>query len=471
VLYTSINTLNDDVQLCIFKHYQPDDESRGELRLWWSKLAHVCRRWRRLIYESAFYLDAHILCTEGAPVVDMVSLLPPLPLVVNYKPRYIRRRDELGISHVLRLRSRVRRIDLRLPPSNLRNLLVLMDGPFKVLQHLYLASTADHDTSLRLPENLLAPNLRHLTLLNIKLSNELSLLSSAVYLVTLTLENIRDSAYLLLEHLITRLRAFRQLEELSICFAIPLPHSGAERELLDAIESPTTLLRLKRFTFRGVSAYLENLAARIRAPSLERLHITLFYQGVFDLPHLSYFTNTTEGLQLPILANIIVEPDSVTLTTDHRRPLQLGSRPSGFSIRVMCDVFDHVDCAAQICNTLGTVLSDVEKLTLTGRSWTPVDQQGGDINSATWRTLLRSFIGAKKLHMCRVLQREISRALQVGDAGLDPWLLPSLQELIPDFSERRVDNSFTSFIDARQVAGRPVRLVLPPELLTWPPRH
>jgi hypothetical protein len=470
VLYTSINTLNDDVLLSIFKHYKPDDENPWKLRFWWSKLAHVCQRWRRLIHESAFHLDAHILCAEGTPMADMLSLLPPLPLVVNYKSRTMRARDELGISHALLLRNRVRRIDFSLPPSSLRNLLALMDEPFQMLEHLYLSSTTDRDTNLILPKTLLAPNLRHLTLLGIKLSSEMALLSSAVFLVTLTLENIRDSAYLLPGHLITRLRAFRQLEELSICFAIPLPHSDAQREFLDAIETPTALPRLKRFTFHGVGAYLETLVAQIRAPILERLHVTLFDQSVFVLPHLSDFIDTTEGLRLPMMAKIILEQDGVTLSTDHHTLQQFGNRLSGFRLSVMCDsdVFDrHVDYAAQICNTLRPVLSGVEKLTLTGGSWVTVDRQDGDIGGATWRKLLRPFVGAKRLHMCRVLRREISFALQVDDAGLDPWLLPSLQELIPDFFERRMDNSFTSFIDARQVAGRPVRLVLPPEPFPW----
>ena len=470
VLYTSINTLNDDVLLSIFKHHGPaDNERNGVSRPWWS-LSRVCRRWRCLIYESAFYLDAHIVCTEGTPVVDRLSLLPPLPLVVNYRSRDIGAQDELGILHVLRLRDRVRRIDIRLPPSNLRKLLVLMDEPFQILEHLHLASTTDEDTSLILPETLLAPNLRHLTLLGVKLSTELPLLSSAISLVTLTLENIRDSTYLLPENLITRLRAFRQLEGLSISFAIPLPHSGAEKEFLDALEAPTTLPRLKRLTFRGMGDYLENLAAQIRAPSLEQLHVTLFDQGVFVLPHLSYFTNTTEGLQLPIVAKILCEQDGLTLTTDHRRRRQLANESSGFSLRVICDVYDrHVDRAAQICNTLRPVLSDVEQLTLTGRWWMPVDLQDGNAASARWRKLLRPFIGVKRLHMCRVLQSEISSALQVDDAGLDPWLLPSLQELIPDISERRIGNSFSSFIDARQIAGRPVRLVLSPEVPPWFP--
>jgi len=73
--------------------------------------------------------------------------------------------------------------------------------------------------------------------------------------------------------------------------------------------------------------------------------------------------------------------------------------------------------------------------------------------------LLRPFIAAKKLHISRALVGEISRALQVGDAGSDLGLLPSLREIVPDIPERDIGNLFTSFIDARQVAGCPVLLL------------
>ena len=140
-------------------------------------------------YDSAFHLDAHILCTKGAPVVGRLSLLPPLPLVIDYQSTTIsttiRARDELGISHVLRLRNRVRRVDLHIPPSSLRMLLVLLDEHFPILERLSLSSTIGEDTGLKIPETFLAPNLRHLKLLSINLSSELPLLSSTVSLVSL----------------------------------------------------------------------------------------------------------------------------------------------------------------------------------------------------------------------------------------------------------------------------------------------
>ncbi|KAH9058940.1 hypothetical protein EDB83DRAFT_1013368 [Lactarius deliciosus] len=461
VLYTSIKTLNDDVLLNVFNRFQPDDENIWKPRLGWFKLAHVCRRWRRVIYEYAFHLDAHILCTKGAPVVFTLPFLPPLPLVIDYQSTIVRAQDELGVSHALRLRDRVRRVDLHIPPSSLRKSLMLMDEPFPRLEHLSLSSTIDEDTTLIIPKTFLAPNLRHLKLLGVSLPSELSSLSSTVFLVTLTLENIRDSGYFLPKYLITRLRSFRQLEELSIGFSVPLPHSSVERELLDALETPATLLKLKRFTFRGISAYLESLIAQIRAPHLEQLSITLLDQVALALPHLSHFTNTTEGLKLPT-AEVIFDRDAVAVVMDHRK-LQLDNRASSFSLRVMCNVFDRqVNCAAQICNALRPVLSSVEQLTLVDGLWMPVDWEDSDVDDAMWHKLFRSFVGVKRLHICRVLLWEIAHALQWHDAGLDPGLLPNLLELAPDISTRNTDNSFTTFIDARQVAGRPVRLLPSP---------
>ncbi len=463
VLYTSINTLNDDILLSIFSRYLPGARNNWKLRLGWFELAHVCRRWRRLIYESAFHLDAHILCTKGAPVVDTLSLLPPLPLVIDYQFTTIRVRDELGISHVLRLRSRVRRINLRVPPSSLRKLLVLMNEPFPRLEHLSLSSTINENMALTLPETFLAPNLRHLNLLGVNLSSELLLLSSTASLVTLTLTNIRDSGYCLPKHLITRLRSFRQLEELSIGFTKPLPHPSAESEILDALETPVTLPKLKRFTFSGDSAYLESLVAQISAPLLERLNITLFNQIAFALPHLSHFTNTAEGPKLPI-TKIIFERDTVAVVMDHRRP-HFGYR--SFSLRVMCRVVNRqIDRAAQICSALRPMLSGAEKLALVDGLRMPTDWQRGVIDSAMWHKLLRPFIGVKTLHICRTLRRELARALQVGDAGLDPGLLPSLQELACD---GYTDNLFTPFIRTRQIVGRPVRLSAPPRRPLPPP--
>ncbi|KAI9452222.1 hypothetical protein BJY52DRAFT_946830 [Lactarius psammicola] len=166
----------------------------------------------------------HTLCTNGTPTVDTLDHLSFLPLFVDYQDvPATGAQDKLGMSHALQLRDRVRRVDLRIPPSSLRELLVFINGSFPILEHLSLSHRAEDGTSPILPTTLLAPNLRCLTLLGVDLPKELLFLTSIVSLVTLTLTNIQASGYFLPSHLVTRLQAFPQLEELSIGFSIPIP--------------------------------------------------------------------------------------------------------------------------------------------------------------------------------------------------------------------------------------------------------
>ena len=405
----------------------------------------------------------HLLCTNGSPVVHQLAHLPPIPLIIDYQyaNTTVSTSESWGIFQALQMRDRVRRVILHMPTSNLEDLLVIMDEPFPILEQLTISSTTE-GMSPKLPETFLAPNLRHLTLSGITLPGELTLLSTSV--VTLTLTNIQATSYFLPRHLVTHLRSFSRLEGLTIGFSIPLPRPSSESELSDTLESPVTLPTLRRFMFNGVTAYLESLVSQIRAPLLENLSIALFNQIAFALPHLSDFVNATPALKLP-MAKVIFKHDGISVISKH--PTQgVGDRHSGFIIRVICGLFDwQIDTAGQICRSLTPVLSCVEEITLDfdGEEM-PTEWQNGAVDDAAWHDLLRPFIGTKRLHICHVLQPEISRALQVDDAGLDPGLLPSLQELILDISERHTDNSFTSFVDARQVAGHPVRLVLLPEL-------
>ncbi|KAI9457251.1 hypothetical protein BJY52DRAFT_1416883 [Lactarius psammicola] len=316
VLYATIHRLNDDILLGIFNCYRLDEENAWNVRLGWCKLSHICQRWRHLVYESAFHLGMHILCTNGTPIVNTLDHLPPLPLFVNYKytDMTIREQDELGIYHALRLRDHVRSIDLHLPSSVFHKVLTLMGEPFPILEHLSLSFTVDKITTLTLPKAFLAPHLCRLALVGIRLPKRLRFLSSTVSLVTLVLTNIGASGYIRPRLLVARLQSLPRLEELSIGFSVPIPRPSAERELLGKKGTPVTLPHLKKLTFRGVSTYLECLVAQIRAPLLERLDITLFNQIAFALPHLSHLTDITEGLKLP-KAKVFFGRDEFSITT------------------------------------------------------------------------------------------------------------------------------------------------------------
>lgn len=87
----------------------------------------------------------------------------------------------------------------------------------------------------------------------------------------------------------------------------------------------------------------------------------------------------------------------------------------------------------------------------------PTEWQNGEIDGTTWHDLLRSFIRVKMLRIVDSLSGELSRALRMDEIGSDPGLLPDLRELESEFNVVFVTGLFGSFIDARRVAGRPVR--------------
>ena len=200
---------------------------------------------------------------------------------------------ELRMFQALRLRSRVRHIELELPHPILQKVVVLIGEHFPILEHLSLSFPFDPTTietklPLTLPKAFLAPNLRHLSLPDISPPRRLRVLTSTLSLVTLELRNIQTSSYFRPRLLVARLSSLPQLEELFLSFPTPIPPPSTEREMIGENGALVTLPSLKSLRFQGAGAYLESVVAQIRAPLLEVFDITLFYQIAFALPHLFY---------------------------------------------------------------------------------------------------------------------------------------------------------------------------------------
>jgi hypothetical protein len=499
--YPALYWLNDNILLGIFNCYRVDDERLWNHRLGWCKLSHVCQRWRHLLHECAFHLGMHIECTNGTPIVDTLDHLPPLPLVVYYRtkdmrfcPTILTEQDESGIYHVLQLHDRVRQLDLHLPPFILHKVIMHMDKHFPILEHLSLSFPAQNGITLALPKAFLAPNLRHLALPGISPPRRLQLLTSTVSLVKIELLNIQTSSYFRPRLLVARLRSLPHLEKLSIEFSIPIPLPGTERELLGEEGAPVTLPSLKRLRFQGVSAYLESLITQIRVPLLEQLDIKLFNELAFALPHLCHLLNTTKRFKFPI-ATVCFCHNKVSVTGTHRSWPFAVLRGEPFSLHVLCSQLDRqINCAAHIFHALLPSLSGVEQFKIfpynkwpirtefdTGgldtycellKSWlgltfddSPWEElyraqistefENGAIDGTTWHELLRSFIRLKELYIDGPLLEELSRALQLDEVGSDPGFLPRLRSIHTGGD----DNLFTSFINTRQVVGRPVEFM------------
>ena len=404
----------------------------------------------------------HIRCTNGTPTADVLDYLPTVPLLLEYWRinTTLPKLDELWIYYGLRLHDRVRYIRLGLPPSIFDKVIVLMDEHFPILEHLslFFPPNVPNVHPLILPKTFLAPNLRYLHLPGISPPRRLRLFTSTASLVILELSNILASSYFRPRLLVARLRSLPQLEELVIEFSTPMPRPSTVRELLGEQGAPVTLPSLNKFHFKGVGAYLESLVAQIRVPLLERLEIKLFNQIVLVLPHLFSLIEITNVFKLSSLSNA-----SVSFDHDGARIFKDGyyiSRRIYFYLAVRCTQLDwQIDCAAQICHGLIPTLSGVEGLMLTRDNYHEIstELQNGAIDSATWHDLLRTFIGVKRLHFDDTFSEELSRALQADEVRLDPEFLPNLQFIR---ARRNLSsNLFTSFINTRQLVGRPVQFV------------
>jgi hypothetical protein len=427
---------------------------------WWYKLVHVCRRWRNLVLGSASHLGLCLLCTHGTPVADMLAHSPPLPLIIDYlnSDYDIVAEDEEDILLALQHRDRVRRIRVRMSDWDLERLLIFIDEEFPRLEYLQIwNATSDEDTPLILPKTLQAPQLRVLLLDGVIYPMGSQSFMTATGLVTLLLDTLPRSTSLSPSSLLLWLSLLPQLEIFGVSFLSPTPDHVVERQLLHMqTMTHVTLPKLRRFTFKGSSAYLEALLLRVTIPVLRRFHVRFLTQPTISIPGLQQFLTATWQLKFNCarltfgtnLVSIAMYPlgwaeTEPLLTEIHSEPLN----PQVVSI-------------VQLLTALGTAFCNVESLTVEysgGRSnlfWYP------PIERAQWRELFRPFSNVKILSVPKELVSELSDSLQPEDGDSPMDLLPRLKELsYPAGGGKAVGDPFVAFADARKNAGHPFTLV------------
>jgi hypothetical protein len=466
----SINILDDDSLLHVFYLYRPllsgedqDDrarrnggyeiETRGR---WWYKPAQVCQRWRNIIFGSASYLGVFLVCTHGTPVADMLAHSPHFPLILLYATkRDITTDDEQGMFFALKQRDRILRVYLITQDTSLlEKFIAVMDEEFPILEYLIIGpptkDNLDESTILTFPETFQAPHLRLLRLGAFAIPMGSQLLTTAVSLVTLYLVMEHPSTYFYPNALLQCISLMPQLETLAIYFSVPI--RDVEMQLTQTpIIAPVTLPNLHYFRFRGVSTYLEALVHRITAPRLERLNIELYNQLTFSVPCLLEFMNTTGNLRFDTAVFKFVGRH-VKVEVYYR-----GEHGYAFGIRIFCWHLDwQISSMAQISNSLSQMFSAVDHLILQHEVHGRSSEEHDEVDRTEWRRLLRPFRNVKTLRIAEGLVEDLSHCLQLEDGELPLELLPELQELA--YSGRGDTEAFTSFIDTRRNAGRPVTL-------------
>ena len=386
----------------------------------------------------------------------MLAHSPPLPLVIGYfvKDRNLTTEDEEGIILALKQRDRVHRV--RIGNAIIKKFIVAMDEEYPILEYLTITLLIeDYSTILRFPGALQAPHLRHLELTGFALPIGFPLLTTAVGLVTLHLAMIHPSTYFHPNTLIQWVSLLPQLETLIIYFQSSIPNRDVERQLTHARNiAPITLPILRHINFRGVSSYLEELVHRITTPRLEKLQIELFNQLSFSVPCLLQFIDSAENLRFrKVVLNFTDKTVDAGLSPHEE------IKEYSLTICILCYHLDwQVSSMAQFLNSLNQIFSAVEYLCLQHWVHSESSEEHNEVDHTEWRKLLRPFSNVKTLRVGSGLFKDISRCLQLEDGELPFELLPELQEL-RYYGSRDAGDAFTSFIDTRRSAGRPVTLV------------
>jgi hypothetical protein len=442
-LPTTIGILPEDVLLEIFDFYKL--ASTTTLSWGWDKLAHVCQRWRCIVFASQCRLGLRLLCTDETPVKQTLDCWPTLPIVVRYKgkPQTPSRDDEDSIVTALQHRDRVCEIDLILQGSQSEKISKIVQEPFPLLERLALRSC--DSPVLVLPSTLLggsAPRLRVLHLNGIAFPESLRLFSSASDLVDLQLQRIPSTGYISPEALVAGLSAASQLKTLRLDFAPPISHLGSTPS---SSSGRVLLSTLTTFAFGGSCDYLEDLLSRISTPSLEHARIVFFDQPNFDVVELDQFLGLTEPQRLPDRAKLVFYKDgiSLTLTSSGGPP----HTPEWLSLFVQTGL--KASSMTQICQQISRFLSSVQTLDII--TFTP----GNDVDAAQWLGLFRVFSGVEKLYVTWGSVPDVARALQLVSAEIAVDVLPALRELKFDWFATRWREAVTSFFDARNLAGLP----------------
>jgi len=453
--------LPDDVLLNIFDFYVDKFLTSTKSIEKWITLAHVCRRWRSVVFHSPLRLNLRLLCTHKTRVRDTLDVVwPPLPLVIRHVEDITGDGQSCvdNIIAALERNDRVCQIDLNCLRSSLEYFTnSAMQKPFPELIDLHLGMVNDDDGPiLRIPDLFLggiAPRLRSLNLSYVPFTGLPKLLLFATHLVNLDLHSIPRSGYIPPEAMATSLYALTNLESLCLRFRYPPPRPTLESRRPPPPPLTRSILpSLTEIRFKGTSEYLEEILARIDSPELNEFHITFFNQIRFDTPQLFQFISRG-----PILGAL----EEGRITFSSRAIIVRFTRTSDnrvLSVEIPCTTSEwQLSSLGQVCTSSLPPVSTLEDLHISeDRAYAPRWQRG--IENTLWLDLLRSFVAVKNFYLSDKFVPRIAPALQELFGGRTTEVLPALEKifLVGFQLSGPLHKDIEKFVAARRLTGHPV---------------
>jgi hypothetical protein len=449
---TTINMIPDNVLLEIFDLCQKHDPHR---LVWkWHVLAHVCHRWRQIVFASPTRLNLQILCTHGRPVRKNLDIWPTLPLVIRYEG-YEYPTDEDDIIAALEHPSRVCDVRLHITGPQLGRIATVLQEPFPTLTHLLLWSN-DSDTPV-LPVEFLArsaPCLQAIILTSIPFPTLPLLLPSTVNLVTLELRHIPQTGYISPEAMVTGLATLTRLTSLYIQFQSP---ASRPNRIRPPAAIRTVLPALASLYFSGVREYLEDFVARIDAPRLDAIWIYYFNQLIdFEVPKLSRFIDHPESLKRPMrcIIEFLAHRVSFRAGASTFIPESLNGFHYHIEVCIVCEGLDWQNShLTQALSQISVVRSNIIHFAV---DFDPEIPESEIIDNIEWSRLLSLFSSVRTMFVPKRFAGHVARALEDTAGAIATELLPALDMLC---LKGEAVSSVEKFIAVRRDSGRPVTFI------------
>jgi hypothetical protein len=451
--------LPDDVLLEFFDFYVDNGMGVSRRIQEWITLAHVCRRWRSVVFQSPQRLNLRLVCTPETPVRDTLDIWPPLPLVI----RDYYDADQPAVDNIiaaLEPNDRVCQISLDClsrPELEYVTDSAAMQKPFPELTDLRLAMFVGEGPGPILPDSFLggtAPRLRSLFLFDIPFPGLPKLLLSATHLVRLILYDIPRSGYIPPEAMATSLSALTSLESLTLRFRYPRPRPALESRRPPPPPLTRSILpSLATILFKGASEYLEEILARIDAPRLDELEITFFNQIIFDTPQLFQFISRRPTLRTPEKGHIEFRSGAIIV----KFPSQTSDN-GALSVKIPCTASEwQLSSVEQVCTSSLPPVSSLEDLYIIEDRESPLSWQD-DVENTLWLELLRPFAAVKNLYLCEKFMPRIAPALQELVGARTTEVLPTLENIFLKGIQPSgpLQEGIEKFVAARQLTSHPV---------------
>jgi hypothetical protein len=222
-----------------------------------------------------------------------------------------------------------------------------------------------------------------------------------------------------------------------------------------------TVLPLTTLRFEGANEDLEDLVARIDAPLLDHLNITLFffYEDILDTPQLLRFISHIPTLRVPNEAHIGMHTDNSNAWIK----FIYSTRVSSSLFRLKIASFEPAEAfpfLVQFCRSPFFPPPTLEYLYICGGQYSLAYPRV----DTRWLELLQPFTAVKNLYLSKEYAPHIAPVLQklVEDRAME--VLPTLENVFlegfrssgPDIRQFASERHIRQFASARQLSGHPI---------------